>query len=304
MKEQEYEFHPYADVVPMMGQVELSALAADIQGGGLRQPIILLDGQILDGRNRYRACRIVGVQPTFREFNGEGDPIDYIVSMNLCRRQLTASQKAMAVAKIAALPRGNPALQKSKNPNVSQIRTNAQLEKSTAQVAKAVDVSPRTVVQAKQVLREAPKETVEEIERGDKSVATAVKEIKQEKAKEQKRSDKTGYPIPDAILADWQRAAEFKSTLNDLHRIKLSIEKAQERDDLIFRQIDQSAVIDLTNAWSTLKQVLPYAVCPTCQGRTRSKCTVCKQLGFVGEFGYKHWFAKEVIELRERSIKK
>src|SRR5690242_16836956 len=101
MKEEEYEFHPYAAVVPMLGQVELNALAADIQSNGLKQPIVLLDGKILDGRNRYKACLMVNVEPAFRDYNGEGDPIDYIVSMNLCRRQLTASQKALAVAKIA-----------------------------------------------------------------------------------------------------------------------------------------------------------------------------------------------------------
>lgn len=133
------------------------------------------------------------------------------------------------------------------------------------------------------------------------------KTLKQEPPKEVVKEihlDKTGYVIPDSILADWQVAESFRSTLNDLQRIKLLIEKAIDKRELIYREVGQDTVADLKNTWTALKQVLPYAVCPTCQGRTREKCSVCKQRGFVSEFGYTHWFAKEVIELRERAIRK
>lgn len=306
MSKQEYEFHPIASVLPMLGHADLNALAADIQGNGLRHRIVLLDGKILDGRNRYKACGLVGVKPEFRDFNGDGDPIAFIISENLCRRHLTASQKGLAVAKIADLPRGNPNLKKAETPtnsNSAQMRN-----KTTAEVAKEVEVSPRTVEQAKQVLREAPRETIEEVERGEKSVATAVKEIKAAKTKEQaakeRHFDKTGYVIPESIYADWQKADTFRSTLNDLHKVKLTVENALENSDLSFREIGKDSLIELTNAWTTLKCVLPFAVCPTCQGRNRGKCSVCKGRGFVSEFGYKNWFPKETIELRERAIKK
>lgn len=303
----EYEFHPYAAVLPMLGTVELNELAADIQANGLRAPITLLDGKILDGRNRYKACQIVKVEPRFRDFNGEGDPVDFIVSVNIKRRHLNNSQKALVMAKVLDLPRGNPKLKSSKSPANPNSAQNAEL-KTVAQAAKEIEVSPRTVGQAKQVLREAPEETIRQVERGEKSVAKAVKEIKATKEKEEavkeKQLDKTGYVIPDSILADWWLAESFRPTLNDLQRIKLQIEKAIDKRELIYREVGQDTVADLKNAWTALKQVLPYAVCPTCQGRTPAKCSVCKQRGFVSEFGYTHWFAKEVIELREKAIKK
>lgn len=306
MSKQEYEFHPYSSVVPMLSQVDLNALAADIQGNGLRHEIILLDGKILDGRNRYKACSIAGVEPRFKDFNGDGDPIAFIVSENLCRRHLNQSQKALAVAKIADLPRGNPNLKTSKNPNKSQIGTNAHLTTTIEQVAKDVDVSPTTVKQAKRVLKEAPKEVIQKVEQGETSVATVVREIKQAKAKEEKAKhvDKTGYPIPDDVYADWSDAEEFRSKLNEFHRFKLHVEKAVEKNVLSFREVNNGTVSTLANVWSELQCVLPYAVCPTCQGRNRQKCTVCKGRGFVSEFGYKHWFPKKTIEIRERSIKK
>lgn len=115
--------------------------------------------------------------------------------------------------------------------------------------------------------------------------------------------DKTGCPIPEDILEDWQRAEAFRSVLNDLQEVKLYVEKALEESDLIFREINQGAVVDLKNAWSYLRQVLPHAVCPTCQGRTREKCTVCKGRGFVSQFAYEHWIPKETRNIRERASK-
>src|ERR1051325_9747662 len=162
MTRQEYEFHPYADVLPMLGVADANELAADIQANGLRETIVLLDGKILDGRNRYRACKTAGVEPRFRDFNGDGDPIDYIVSVNIKRRHLTAAQREMVAAKLAALPRGDVS---RFSQQTSQRQNGA---KTVAQAAKEMAVSPRNVARAKEALRTAPPEEIEAIERGEK----------------------------------------------------------------------------------------------------------------------------------------
>ena len=60
----EREFHPVANVFPLMGEAELEALAEDIRANGLREPVWLhRDGRIVDGRNRWLACRWIGVEP-------------------------------------------------------------------------------------------------------------------------------------------------------------------------------------------------------------------------------------------------
>src|SRR5262249_41873970 len=53
---------------------------------------------LIDGRNRLRACEIAGVEPQFTYLNGE-DQTAFIFSANLRRRDLTASQKAIVIAK-------------------------------------------------------------------------------------------------------------------------------------------------------------------------------------------------------------
>lgn len=92
--------HPAADIFPMMSEDELQELASDIAANGLVHPIIVDDQkQVIDGRNRLAACKIAKVEPTFEQLNGR-DPLAYIVSANLNRRNLTKGQQAMALAMI------------------------------------------------------------------------------------------------------------------------------------------------------------------------------------------------------------
>ena len=94
------KIHPSADLFPMMSEAELEDLAADITANGLVHPIMIDDEkQIVDGRNRLAACKIAKVEPKFEKLNGR-DPLAYIVSANLQRRNLTKGQQAMALAMI------------------------------------------------------------------------------------------------------------------------------------------------------------------------------------------------------------
>jgi ParB-like nuclease family protein len=95
----EIKVHPIAEMFPMMSGEELDELAADIKANGLLNPIIKdSDGSIIDGRNRWEACRRAGIVPTFETFKGK-DPIAFIVSNNITRRHLTKAQRAMYAAK-------------------------------------------------------------------------------------------------------------------------------------------------------------------------------------------------------------
>lgn len=97
-----YRFHPACTIFPPLSDDELQELADDIAANGLRNPIVLYQSKILDGRNRYLACEIAGVEPRFTEFDGD-DPIGWVVSQNLLRRHLTASQKAVVALDLLPL---------------------------------------------------------------------------------------------------------------------------------------------------------------------------------------------------------
>src|SRR3954454_15134841 len=98
MIDQARKVHPAAAVFPMLADDELRELAADIEANGLIYPIVLdKDGVLIDGRNRYAACKLAGVEPTFATLPEDADPLRYILSANARRRHMTKGALAMAM---------------------------------------------------------------------------------------------------------------------------------------------------------------------------------------------------------------
>jgi ParB-like chromosome segregation protein Spo0J len=92
-----FTVHPLAARFPLLPDDELADLAADIQAHGLQVPIAL-DGQrqLIDGRNRLKACERAQVEPRYATWAG-GDAAAHILALNVHRRHLTKGAKAMAV---------------------------------------------------------------------------------------------------------------------------------------------------------------------------------------------------------------
>lgn len=173
-------FHPLADIFPLITGAEFEALRDDIAAHGVREPVILFEGAILDGRNRYRASQAAGVDCPMTEYRGD-DAAAFVVSLNIHRRHLTESQRAMAAAKLANLAHGG-------NRRVEQV-ANLQLEApslptfepeapkaapvSQSEAARLLNVSPRTVATAKKVQDTAPQEVVAAVQTGHISVSLA-----------------------------------------------------------------------------------------------------------------------------------
>ena len=102
--------HPAADCFPLMNDAELGALAADISTNGCRVPVSICDDLILDGRNRALACERAGVPVPWETLPAVGarDASLAVSSLNLQRRHMDESQRALAAAKLANLGAGRP----------------------------------------------------------------------------------------------------------------------------------------------------------------------------------------------------
>ena len=91
----QYDYHDAANLFPLMDGEEFDALVADIRTHGQLEPIVLYDGRILDGRHRYLACQQLGIEPKVCVYQGTLSPVEFVISKNLHRRHLTASQRAV-----------------------------------------------------------------------------------------------------------------------------------------------------------------------------------------------------------------
>src|SRR5262245_58784267 len=92
--------HPVASLFPDLSAADFAALLEDIRQHGVRLPMLVYNGQILDGRHRYRACLRLGIPCPSVEWNG-ADPWFEVQSRNLLRRHL-AKEQIYAIRKIAA----------------------------------------------------------------------------------------------------------------------------------------------------------------------------------------------------------
>ena len=103
------EFHPLAAIFPLLTGEEFAGMVADIKQNGLRDPITLTpDRLILEGRNRYRACIEAGVEPKFETTREPQENwLSFIISKNVHRRHLTASQRAAVAAELVTTTLGD-----------------------------------------------------------------------------------------------------------------------------------------------------------------------------------------------------
>ena len=117
-----HEAHEIVELLPRMTQGEFAVLKTDIEKRGLDKAIVLFEGKILDGRERYQACMELGIAPRYTEFQGTHEEATrYCISMNLIRNHMNESQRAMHLVLSGKVQRGGPVpvKQVAKDNNIS-----------------------------------------------------------------------------------------------------------------------------------------------------------------------------------------
>lgn len=136
-----YEIHPIANMYPMMSSKEHENLLNSMEDNGYDAnfPIILYEGKILDGRNRYKACCEIKIEPNVSIFEGtQEEAISESRKLNSSRRHMPQYQRAM----VAAFE-----IQKSRDDEKSS-------KLSIPKAALFHTVSPRLINDALKVLKE------------------------------------------------------------------------------------------------------------------------------------------------------
>ena len=180
------EFHPVAAIFPLMEGREFEDLKEDIRVNGLLESIWTFEGKILDGRNRYRACKEIGVEPKFREWGG-GSALSFVVSMNLKRRHLTLGQRAQSAAE--ALPYYEAEARKrqlsmlKRGSSVREKIPERDQAKAVEQAGKDFKVNPRYITDAKALQKRAP-DLAAKVKSGKTKIPQAKKELRRREAPE------------------------------------------------------------------------------------------------------------------------
>lgn len=96
--------HPSADLFPLITGLEFQELCESIGKDGLERPVVLShDGYLVDGRNRLRALLVTGATERFEtldEVYANDDYIGYVLRVNLHRRHMSPSMKAVLAVEV------------------------------------------------------------------------------------------------------------------------------------------------------------------------------------------------------------
>ncbi len=196
---QPLELHPLSRLFPPIVGYEFESLKSDIEQNGLLNPIVMHQGLILDGGNRYRACLETGVPIRTVEFAGTSI-VDFVLSQNLFRRHMSTGQQAAIVASSAdwarsqthggSRPNPGPKVQVANlpldqespetAPSDAPSPTTSKLETIADRAAKS-GASERTQRMADKVVREDP-ELGAQVARGEISLLQASRQVEQETA--------------------------------------------------------------------------------------------------------------------------
>lgn len=231
--------HPIASIFPMMSDEELKELADDIRANGLREPIVCAhmgdgfdDEVLIDGRNRYRACLMAGVEPKFRDlhtlpnvsadegadFITEEAVASWILSQNLHRRHLTPSQRATLAVdyaktlESAAYQRMVAGKAHDSNPMESSPQGTV-----TDIAGKAMGVSGRTVRDAKYVQEHAP-DDFERVRAGEVSVSAAARQAR-ERVRSSQNSEDSALDVLDRTYKYWSVSRRARRIMAEFVRV-------------------------------------------------------------------------------------
>ena len=235
------EPHPLALAFPAMSESERKKFEEDIEKHGVREPVILLDGKILDGWHRYQAARKLKIKCPMETFSGT-DPVAFVISKNAARRHLKPTDRATAVLKALSMGNGNqvkhqrPDDEADPLPSVNELAAAADVSHGTAQ---------RTLEKAKGVPNGTGRNTIK-----NKANSISIKLVNP--PREVVAAGKTKIVVRGAATPDKQMADPRPTGRPRLGRSTaakaLELWLDQYRDDLHAGEVDlaQRLLADLT----------------------------------------------------------
>lgn len=236
------KIHPLAASVPEMQPEEFEELKASIAANGQREMGIVLDGLILDGRHRERACDELGIPFDFRPYDNKRDgliPELLVMDNNIRRRHLSGSQKAAIAAELT--DKIEAAKAKLKKEGDAGTKT-----ESTAEAAAAVGADETNTRKAGKLKDEDPGE-FGKVKGGEKSLGQAKKDAAKKKARENKYRQETADALKD------HHDEEFITAIRD----GVILPKEGDLKDFLALELTKQKAIKsmIVKGWKTSKAV-------------------------------------------------
>ena len=245
----QYQQHQLSAAWPAMSDSDFQALQDSIMNIGVQMPIVIFEGQVIDGWNRYRAATALGMDCPTTPFDESIDPVEFVKAMNDARRHITGSQRAIAIVEIHGWkPVGRP-------------QNNVEATSTLTQEAMAAEagVSKKTIQQAQAAQKAG---LAEKVKSGEMTVEQASNVAKGKPAKAAKKDKPAPKPAPvvePEIEAppDYTELDAAHDQISDLQaevaRLKLLVPaEADEGNDMLKEMQHEMATLRQANKAITI----------------------------------------------------
>lgn len=177
--------HPCAELVPALQAAEATALAADISARGILRPLeINAEGVVLDGHERLRVARTLGLVDVPVRIVQAVDERSYILLEALLRKHLNPGQRALIALDLAEIEQERTAARTRQRANLRQYAEVAKLPprgiKTRDRVAELTGASARTVQDAETV-RSGDPDLCAAVRQGVEAVSKAALTVRRER---------------------------------------------------------------------------------------------------------------------------
>jgi len=214
------------NILPEMQQEAYSSLKNDIEKNGFdnKFPIYIYEDEIIDGWNRFKACKELEVTPIYKHFTGSSlEALTFILRTNN-RRDLSSSQRAcLAADSDEIIETLTKEIEQERRNKISEARQNETTQliapskkeenEARTKLAKTFGTNRSYVSDAQRFKKEKP-EVFEQIKNGTINISEAKKEEKkEEKIAERKRLAEEG--AKKEIQIDF-RLGDFEEVFADL----------------------------------------------------------------------------------------
>ena len=190
-----YTVHELCELAPPMSDTEFEALKRDVREHGIKEPLVVWRGQIIDGRHRYKAVQElrragVSIECPAREWVGS-DPLHEVISLNMKRRHTEPARQALQILCTAKrFPQLAAAIDAAKDriregqksggrgKKTLRSRDRKRGKESADVLGELFGISGSTWKRAERVLREAP-QSVDSILKGERTVSGVIRELRE-----------------------------------------------------------------------------------------------------------------------------
>ena len=217
----------FKKLIPALTVDEFQQLEANCLAEGIRDAIVVWNGYILDGHNRYEIANKHGLQyrTVEKHFESETDAKIWMIYNQFGRRNLNAWQRSVLALELEDVfkEKAKENLSKSGGDKKSgwEISPNPIIEpmETRKELAKIANVSDNTISKVKVIESKATPEVKAQLSAGDMSINQAYKEIKQEEkqsivAAERKAKEAAGRLITNLDI-DF-RLGDFETVFSDI----------------------------------------------------------------------------------------